>query len=351
MKTIKKVCNSILIALILCSCSTLRVKVDVLNRQEFLRSDEYVTYKSEKNLTAAEERALSISRSLDMFGKTLPEVFVKNVLPEVQLDNIPISMYADLGDALNQEIAIIKRNFVSAAAQFQLEDSIGQKPIDPINDMLMSIYDLENFVADSLASGESDQKKNALRASFREQTLPLITEANLPIDPIQNQEVDNLLGDYLASFVAHSDEKKYWDKYKGNYNLTRVKTRMGNSDIAISMNGPGEYTIKGVRMDPSDVVKASFKTLKLGISLLASAQGFPVNLQGGGTPQASTSNYGIAADTLSRNLDNQREIFRRDAIHLIKVIENQRENLKSDNAQIRAAAISTINSAYNQLQN
>lgn len=94
----------------------------------------------------------------------------------------------------------------------------------------------------------------------------------------------SIVADRLASVVVAAPEK-YWSKYdknevlsvhkternrrgrlvKSRINKTVVRGFMGNLDVAIKMERPGEFTVKGVRMDADAALKASSRVVNQAI--------------------------------------------------------------------------------------
>ncbi|MCH7403814.1 hypothetical protein ACFOUP_13030 [Belliella kenyensis] len=105
---------------------------------------------------------------------------------------------------------------------------------------------------------------------------------------------ESIYADQFSSFITRAPNK-YWRKYensfdivndtlgsrslhlKARYNRVTAKTFFGNSDIAIKMDNPGTFTVKGVRMDANESIKASFKVLNQGIKYLGYTVGIPIS--------------------------------------------------------------------------
>ena len=158
---------------------------------------------------------------------------------------------------------------------------------------------------------------------------------------------DQLLNDPLASFVVHAP-KSLWKSYKisGNgevksankigtnrYGKTVARTRFGNSDIALSMEGPGHYTVKGVRMDAAEVIEASFKVLTQSIQFVAASTGLPV------TPAGSGSSAGepkpvideiAKLDELNSSMEIRKTLYNKSNLGLLEVILNEQSKLANN---------------------
>lgn len=117
---------------------------------------------------------------------------------------------------------------------------------------------------------------------------------------------DAITEDDMASLVVQAPER-YWTKYDKNVDITnvnpntkrissakasrindtKVHTFMGNADIAIKMDAPAFFVVKGVRLDADQAFKISAKVLNQGIKYLAYASGIPVSSPAGSTESAN----------------------------------------------------------------
>lgn len=89
---------------------------------------------------------------------------------------------------------------------------------------------------------------------------------------------DRLVDDPNASVVLYAP-KSCWSAQYGKANGYGY---FGNSDIAIKMEGPGNFVVKGLRLDASKMTQALFKGLNQGLMLLTSAYGVPSSKSGTG---------------------------------------------------------------------
>lgn len=126
----------------------------------------------------------------------------------------------------------------------------------------------------------------------------------------------SITNDPLASLVVNAPEK-YWKKYDTNDSITRlnaesarrkkksrinhtlVKTKFGNADVAIKMDSPGSFIVKGARVDADEALKASFKVLNQGIKYLAYSSGIP-------TPQNTSENNKTNSPQIPEIAENNR---------------------------------------------
>ncbi|GAB5525156.1 MAG: hypothetical protein Roseis2KO_30280 [Roseivirga sp.] len=128
--------------------------------------------------------------------------------------------------------------------------------------------------------------------------------------------------DIMASLITKAPEK-YWNKYKetvditvagsrekttnvkARYNKTKVKAFMGNADIAIKMEDPGNFVVKGVRLDADEAIKASFKVLNQGIKYLAASSGMTIP----GESDGAGGNVSVPEINENKALEKELEIL------------------------------------------
>ncbi len=103
-------------------------------------------------------------------------------------------------------------------------------------------------------------------------------------------------------------------KKKARINKTVSKTFFGNSDIAIKMDSPGTFIVKGARVDSDEALKTSFKVLNQGIKYMAYANGIPTPTGGNGSEKSNNIQIPELEEYnhLSRKLEeiiNQSDLF------------------------------------------
>lgn len=90
----------------------------------------------------------------------------------------------------------------------------------------------------------------------------------------------SIFDDANASLVINAPNR-YW---RGEYNRAFAAGDGGNTDIAIVMQSPGSFSVKGLRNDTSKITAATFNVLKTSLVIATSAAGAPVpNLKITGT--------------------------------------------------------------------
>lgn len=170
-----------------------------------------------------------------------------------------------------------------------------------------------------------------LSSDVKKSTQPLTNTASL--NSIQN--------DPLASIVAGADSS-HW---KAITNEAFANTYIGNSDIAFVTQPNGEYSIKGVRNDASNVTKATFQFFNFTVEALARYSGviMPSNSQNdnGSDTLATTSGKLIHANSELKVLKTNSQSAK---IRIFQSIINQEANL--NDPLKREAAINNIKTVF-----
>ena len=168
--------------------------------------------------------------------------------------------------------------------------------------------------------------------------------------------------DDMASFIAKAPEE-YWLKYtsrfyndennlekskeKASSNITKVTTFMGNSDIAIKMDDPGNFVIKGVRLDADAAFRTSFKVLSQGIKYLTYSAGIPsVPASGSGGSAKVVIPEIENFDIYKQQVDSIEKTAQFCTDAFLKIIAANRNDLLSDNTDKRNNAINAVKKAY-----
>lgn len=81
-----------------------------------------------------------------------------------------------------------------------------------------------------------------------------------------------LFDDPYAAYLVNAPER-YW---QGVYNRAHGSGAFGNTDLAIKMEGPGMFTVKGVKQGASKLTQASLQVLKQGVQMVGAAYGLPL---------------------------------------------------------------------------
>lgn len=137
-----------------------------------------------------------------------------------------------------------------------------------------------------------------------------------------------------------------WAKY---YDQSFGAGYFGNTDIAIkALDGPGNFTVKGLSFNPSDVANAAAKVTTQTVVLAAQIAGVPVNLSG--TPTGNGAALAAASGPISAAIDSSEQIKisvnnQREALILLaQAILAEQENITDDDQ--REAALKAILAVY-----
>jgi hypothetical protein len=157
-----------------------------------------------------------------------------------------------------------------------------------------------------------------------------------------------ILNDPRAGAVIYAPGE-HWT---GVFNQTFCQGSFGNTDCAVKMEGLGNFTLKGVRLDATRITQATFSMTKEIIQAAAAVYGVPVPRT---TPAATngTTTTGTAATDQSAGMDFDSPLKRqRDAqtaiqplrlarLAMLETIAAQRDAIRGTDAA-RTQAIKTI---------
>lgn len=180
----------------------------------------------------------------------------------------------------------------------------------------------------------------ALRAADATMQDSLDTKADMSEEARKAHAVQlatDFTGDSRAPIAAHAPES-CWSR--GLYNRAYGKGVIGNTDIAIKMDGPANFTVKGLRMNADKVTVATFRAGMRLASLAAAAYGVPVPT--GSTTTADTTSAAEAADPAeaSAAANMRARTLRRAIGALLDAIAAQHARLAADDQ--RASAIAAV---------
>jgi len=143
------------------------------------------------------------------------------------------------------------------------------------------------------------------------------------------------------------------EKWSPRFNETFGGGYLGNLNVAIKMVDLGDFTLKGVTFDPSDVVRAISKVTVQTLVLAAQIYGVPIKAPAGAAPQAPAG--GALAASSTRLATVQEASAAREAklqdyraaltTIALAIIREQPKLASTDNAQ-RQAAIDAIKATY-----
>lgn len=283
MKNIRYV---ILLSLFFTSCvSRLKVEIQIADRDEILRADKKYPKEIKQNpaksivilnnfiqeweVTKEKKLQLILNYAKDEMGAPLANE-VKEIY-SIKLDSLIFGIAKNKDDAKESYI----NNNIDAA-------------MESINNANLKIEELKNILL-SRSVFDSDNNHIQLVKEKLNTVLNKLATTNGTV-----RQRFPILGDELASFIALEENEFIW---KSVFNKTIASSFLGNTDIAMILrsNPPdrelksGDYnnnfTIKGVRMDASDVTSAIFNGLTQTVNFIAVTQGVPLNL--GMTPASA----------------------------------------------------------------
>lgn len=314
--------------LMLQSCSTIKVKVQVIDRDKIRHSPAVA---AETVTSTAEQVEANLNTGLyDILRRDIKEAFGKVIgsmteLEKESVDNLINQVGEAVDTMMNQVIhqyeeglkAYYQANAGEKGEEEKLKFHRKAKSYFHLGDaslrkLARELY--ENFgVEFGYQEGANEMEKPKQKL---QEELELI-ETRLKDDP-------------LLSVIIHAPEK-YW---KGHYNKTIARNFFGHSDVAITMKSWGDYTIKGIRMDATDIANNSFKAMNFGIKLLAGAFGLAPS---GQIPQVFTEAEGttqalplINLEQKKAELEKGRQLRRLAAVGMLDAILSRTAYLQEE---------------------
>jgi hypothetical protein len=178
----------------------------------------------------------------------------------------------------------------------------------------------------------------------------------------------SVVADEHIAMIVRAD-KRYWKKYttgaglepqvpgpgykssigRARINRVRVSTFFGNADIAVKMDAPGSFTIKGVRMDADAAIAAGAAVLQQGLKYITYAAGLPVPdpASGSGTENTMRAIPEIAENrTIEQQLRTDDERLKRHLRIYLGTLEVQRPALLSGDEDTRKGALEKLKEAH-----
>lgn len=153
-----------------------------------------------------------------------------------------------------------------------------------------------------------------------------------------------IIDDPRAGAVVYAPE----ENWKGQYNQTLCSGWLGNSDCAVKMEGLGDFTLKGVRLDATKITQATFSVAKEAVQVVAAVYGIPVLNEPAQAGTSATAASGGQTTTgisspVKRQADAETAVaqIRQVRLGMFETIVAQRQAINGD-AAARASAIKTI---------
>ena len=193
-----------------------------------------------------------------------------------------------------------------------------------------------NELRSKLANGRSSEEKKGL--SKEAGKLLAISKQSI----IGNQ---GLVESPYAYAVAAAPD----DKWSPKYNATFGTGRFGNFDMAIKMESLGEFTIKGLSFDPTDVARVASKVTTQAVLIGAQVAGVPIRTQhaeGDGAALAASSDRLASVQSENATFQAQIDDSRSAMLLIARTILREQSKLKSAKPEGRQPAIDAIHATY-----
>lgn len=138
------------------------------------------------------------------------------------------------------------------------------------------------------------------------------------------------------------------DAWTEKFDFSRALGRLGDLNVAIKMERRGNFTIKGVSFDPSEVARAISKMGTQLVMAIAQTSGVPVRTATGTTSAAglATSSEALGASTETAETAAAEQAARREAlVSIATAIAREKESIDGTEAK-RKAAIKAIAATF-----
>jgi hypothetical protein len=367
------------------SCfSSMKVKVDALNmpafKKTYLYSIESIE-KREKDLQyiMSDEFQKQMNDKLEATNDLISNSGIVPVEDTSDYSNENRTLYKNVMPGLVQnakylfvDIQALKTNGVTKALQDNYDKNYANLTVslDAYHQLIKRFNEI--LESDNVAPEDSDKAidlSNSISA----------LASNIPT---KSTFGETIVSDPMASVIA-ALPKQYWSKYDKKVNLstnagginqqslgdinkyvtqkpnrfnnTVARTKIGNSDIAIMMKTPGEFIVKGVRVDADEAVRNSFKVVSQGIKYLAYSAGIPVT-EGANTPKKSITPLLDSLSKKENELQSTKERYANLTDAFLAVLINASDDLNATRArrgqtseqfeQMKEAAVARVKTAY-----
>lgn len=355
-----KLVTTFIIAAFLLGCAKLEVTVDVLNPEliQPLAQDDFIQDKMQEILvedeTAVNQRFLDVQNAhfqayvakSDLlvqqaqdteveFEKKLLEISAADLITGFTEDIAPIyeSREADWV-ATTKEVRRLYQDYDNATDAAQ-KSRLRKSLIVNLEGRAVMIRQLTEFVNYDLDKIE-ELDQNVIRR----------IKINVSDKSKQLFDSGGLLHSRYTYYVVKADD----DEWANYYDRSFGRGTFGNTDIAIKALGPGNFTVKGLSFNPSDVATAASKVTTLAVLLAAQISGVPVNLSGtptgvGAELAKSSSRVANAIsmrDKLAASLQDQRAAM----LRLARAILDEQDILENGTDEQRKQAITAIKAVY-----
>jgi hypothetical protein len=353
----KKSLGLFLCALALSACSSLEVKVSIADPSVARNVLDQLNMRNDLPRVRAES-SVEIDRVLTELTRKHRQIWqkfqegyraqAKAATTDEERDFFTALAASFDDDVFNEDVARVyqsRKGVLSAIAEAVREHcptSGGCPPaaIDRVTALLRErrehLSSLERLREDDLQRG----LRNMHNPSVRAEVIALSVAAD--------EDTRSLIG---RSGLQTSPEayavitSKAWTE---KFDFSRALGRLGDLNVAIKMERRGNFTIKGVSFDPSEVARAISKMGTQLVLAIAQTSGVPVRTAAGTTPAAGlpTSSEALGAaiatvETAAADQDNRREALLAIAI----AIAREKANIDDTEAK-RKAAIKAIDATF-----
>ena len=342
-------------------CARMTVRVEILN-PEFWASPEYVDSVTIARIVATQQAILDGKFfNLREAWKTDVRAGLREASEkEVSKGGVrPISsgvvdeVAADFGKLIDREFATSETKFNAAFSKISIavkESSQSQRDgmLKEANNLYLEGVQVLAALGPRL-SNETREIVKRIQEKHKEISagwLGEITQFGQAMEQKGNEIAEGLIGeagildDPRAGAIVYAP-CEYWG---GQFNETLCSGSFGNSDCAIKMDGPANFTIKGVRLDATNITVATFTVGREMIQALAAVYGVPLPKSqaaaaGGATQPAAAADVESPARR-ERDASTAIQQLRLARMAMFETIVGQRAMIK--NAAERPAAVSTI---------
>jgi hypothetical protein len=288
----EKITNTLLtlfFGIILTSCfSSMKVNVDIFDYQALIQSNDYKYTEAQKlSLALAQLQNANLEDIFKKIALTQFDKFIGNK-PNSSLEN-NIKIKSEILKSVSEATKSFEKSIANAQMAIKL------KPFDSYDSAYSIYYSSNKKIEDyfKVLTKELEVPSELINT--------YILQYTEKIDKYFSYGI-SVMDDPLASLVIRAPDI-YWRKYGDNVsiinqtvdpinrkkyaraNKTIARTIFGNSDIAIKMDAPGIFIVKGARVDSDEAIKTSFKVLNQGIKYLAFANGIPISGSNSGNGQ------------------------------------------------------------------
>ncbi len=274
-------------------CGSLAVKVDVLNPDYVTRgADQRVLLRQLENVIA--QPPASFSQELDEI-KDQHKEFYKELAQKIEARYVPpavmTSSMADYVSDLKNSNKILDGFYGGQFGELRtlheaIHTAFDELPkveraeilggLEPIDGILRGLLEERNARLGNVAKMfRDDTKTNLATRSIDDAD----REALQPTVQKTISELKSLTGGLTltenahASLVASADEKHWAPKF----NETFARGTFGDVDIAVKLETLGDFTIKGVKFDPSAVAQVAAKTTTQALLIATQMAGVPIS--------------------------------------------------------------------------